>query len=137
MTWPDLTLQTLFRRLVRNCHVYKTRKFQLGISRYLAMAPENLRARLLKPPPPGIGIKYAGTRDRGGSGGNLPHNLGPEGAPLHNLRLQCRSSLFLFVFARELGALTKKQWVKFGEFFVLEMGCLETDTCSPPPPTSK
>ena len=49
---------------------------------------------------------------RGGHGGTLPPQLGSCGdaapPPPPPPTLDCRSCLFLFVFARELGSLTKK-----------------------------
>ena len=56
------------------------------------------------------GNSYAGTREpgEGDSGGNLPHNLEAVGRRPPTLDCKCCSFLFLFVFARELGSLSKK-----------------------------
>ena len=54
-----------------------------------------------------------------GAGGNLPHNLEALGAPPPTLECQCRSFVFLFVFAREPGSLLKNSGSKSGEFLTL------------------
>ena len=62
--------------------------------------------------PPAALARDAGA---GGSVGNLPSQLGRcGGAPTFDC--QCRSFLFLFVFARELGALKKKRAATLGSF---------------------
>ena len=52
----------------------------------------------------------------GGSGGNLPPQLGSCGGSPPTLDCQCRSFIFLFVFARELGPLPKNSGPNPGSF---------------------
>ena len=59
------------------------------------------------------------------------------GAAPPALDCRCRSFLFLFVFARELGPF-QKLWAKSGEFLVLGRRCLgPREKSSPPPPNFK
>ena len=67
-------------------------------------------------------------------GETCPRNLEAVGAPPPTSDCQCRSFLFLFVFARELGSLPKKYWAKSGEFLVFSRGYLgPRETFAPPP----
>ena len=52
----------------------------------------------------------------GGSVGNLPSQLGSCGVAPPTFDCQCRSFLFLFVFAHELGALQKMMGLIRGVF---------------------
>ena len=54
-----------------------------------------------------VGCRDAGTRGGGGSGATCRHNFEAVGSPPPNLGCQCRSFLFLFVFAHEFGSLPK------------------------------
>ena len=73
---------------------------------------------------------WPGTREPGAVWATCLHNLEAVGSTFD---CQCRSFLFLFVFARELGALKKIEG-KSGEFLVLGRGYLGSrETFAPPP----
>ena len=75
---------------------------------------------------------HQGRDNRGAVGTTRPPKLGSFGtvAP-SNFGL---SMLFLFLFARELESLPKKQWSKYGEFLVLGRVCLGPQKTFAPPP---
>ena len=66
-------------------------------------------------------------------GATCPHNFEDVGAPPpHTLDRQCRSFLFLFVFARELGSLPKNSGPNSGGL-VLGRGYLKPQETFAPP----
>ena len=75
-----------------------------------------------------------GTGGGGGAAGRLALQLWDRrGAAPPTFDCRCRSFLFLFVFARELGSLPKKLWAKSGELLVLGTGLPWTPGDVPPP----